>query len=62
MGNVNWWLMSIIGPLILLVLLIWLAFWAWRRRGPRDNARAERATHDLYEEEETRRREGTDDL
>lgn len=57
-----WTLMDIIGPLILLGLLLWLALWAWRRRTPRDDAHAERATHDLYEEEERRRREGTDDL
>ena len=57
-----WWLMDIVGPAILLVLLAWLAFWAWRKRTPGDDARAEQATHRLYEEEETRRREGTDDL
>ena len=57
-----WWVMDIIGPLILLILLVWLAFWAWRSRSPNDTRRAEKGTKRLYEEEETRRREGTDDL
>ncbi len=56
------WLMNIVGPVILLGLLLWLAFWTWRKRKPRDDARAERATHELYDEEERRRREGTDGL
>lgn len=62
MDETLWTLMDIVGPIILLVLLLWLAIFAWRRRNPRTDARAEHATHDLYEEEERRRREGTDDL
>ena len=55
-------MMSIVGPIILLVLLLWLALTAWRRRNPAEDARAEQATHELYQEEEQRRREGTDGL
>ena len=62
MDYAMWWVMDIVLPVILLILLAWLAFFAWRRRTPREDARAEQATHNLYEEEETRRREGTDDL
>ena len=62
MDETLWWLVDIIGPIILLGLLLWLALVAWRRRRPRDMERTERATHELYEEEERRRREGTDDL
>lgn len=61
MDEAWWWLMDVVGPVILLVLLAWLAFRGWRR-SPGDTERAERGTHRLYEEEETRRREGTDDL
>jgi type VI protein secretion system component VasK len=63
MDETLWWLMSIIGPAILLAVLLWLVLRV-RRRGAetRDDARAERATHELYDEEERRRREGTDDL
>jgi uncharacterized membrane protein len=62
MGDAWWWVMDIVGPLILLVLLVWLAFWAWRRQSPRDTERAERGTERLYDEEERRHRAGTDDL
>jgi hypothetical protein len=59
-------LMEILGPVILLVLLIWLVM---RRRSNRrpdlegtPHDRTEQATDRLYDEEERRRREGTDDL
>ena len=61
MDEAQWTLVDIVGPLILLVLLGWLAFrWGKRRRGSTTDQIAERGTHDLYMEEERRRREGTD--
>ena len=54
-----WWLIDIVGPAILLVALIWLVM---RVRSNRSSAETEAATRNLYEEEEERRREGTDDL
>ncbi len=59
-----WTLMTIIGPAILLVLLIWLAMRSRRRTGRATDttAQTERATDRLYDSEEQRRREGTDDL
>lgn len=60
MDETLWWLMSIIGPLILLVILLWLAVAAWRRRSPRGDIETARATDELYAEEERRRRAGTD--
>ena len=63
MDEAQWTLMDIIGPLILLLILGWLAFsWGRSRAGSADDQRAEKGTHDLYAEEEARRREGTDDL
>ena len=62
MDEVWWWIMDVIGPVILLILLVWLAFFAWRKQSSRDNERAERGTRQVYAEEEQRRREGTDDL
>ena len=62
MGDAWWWLMDVVGPVILLVLLAWLAFRAWGRSGRSADDRAERGTRELYREEEVRRREGTDDL
>ena len=62
MGDTWWWLIDVVGPVVLLVLLAWLAFRAWGRSGRSANDRTERGTRELYREEETRRREGTDDL
>ena len=50
---------EIIGPVILLIVLVWLVM----KRGSTGKAgRTEQATDELYREEENRRREGTDDL
>ena len=59
MSAIPWWLIDIVGPAILLILLIWLVM---RRRSTGKTGRTEQATHELYKEEEQRRREGTDDL
>jgi hypothetical protein len=52
-------IMEIVGPAILLIVLIWLVT---RSRSNRTDERTEEGTRELYAEEETRRREGTDDL
>jgi hypothetical protein len=52
-----WWIIDIIGPAILLIILVWLVM---QRRSTGKTGRTEQATHDLYREEEIRRREGTD--
>jgi hypothetical protein len=52
-------IMEILGPAILLIALIWLVM---RRRSTGKTGRTEQATHELYQDEERRRREGTDDL
>ncbi|MGE5561927.1 MAG: hypothetical protein ACM3ZV_01315 [Bacillota bacterium] len=59
MGHAMWWVMDIVGPAILLIVLIWLVM---RRRSNRTDERTEAGTREVYREEETRRREGTDDL
>jgi hypothetical protein len=62
MDEAQWWIVDILGAAILLGVLLWVVM---RTRGNRDDAtnrRAEKGTHDLYEAEEARRREGTDDL
>lgn len=50
-------IMEILGPAILLIVLIWLVM---RRRSTGTSRQTERATDRLYDEEERRRREGTD--
>jgi membrane protein implicated in regulation of membrane protease activity len=62
MDQANWWIMDIIGPAILLVVLIWLVMRVRSSRESKDNNRAEEGTKDLYRDEESRRREGTDRL
>jgi len=52
-------LMGILGPAILLVLLLWLVL---RRKSTGSTNKTEQATDRLYDNEEQRRREGTDDL
>ena len=59
MDETQFWIISIIGPAILLMVLIWLAM---RRRSTGKTGRTEQATRDLYREEEERRRDGTDEL
>jgi hypothetical protein len=57
-----WWsLMTIVGPIILLVLLIWVVVRSPRRKGEASPEVTERATRQEYAEEEQMRREGTDD-
>ena len=58
MDETLFWIISIIGPAILLVVLVWLVM---RRGSTGKSGRTEQATGQLYREEERRRREGTDD-
>ena len=57
--SAQWWIIDIVLPAILLILLVWLVL---KRRSTGKTGRTEQATRELYREEETRRREGTDDL
>ena len=59
MANAMWWLMDVILPVILLIALVWLVLF---RRSKGTSAETERGTRENYEEEEARRREGTDGL
>ena len=58
-GGFNWSIMTIIGPALLLVALLWLVL---RRNKSRNTEYTEQKTDELYDEEEQRRREGTDEL
>ena len=59
MAQAQFWIISVIGPAILLIVLVWLVM---KRRSTGKTGRTEQATHELYREEEERRREGTDEL
>ena len=54
-------LMEIVGPIVLLVLLIWVVLRSRRRSGEAPESVTQRATRDAYAQEEQMRREGTDD-
>ena len=58
-GGFNWSIMNVVGPILLLVALLWLVL---RRNKSRSTEYTEHKTDDVYEEEERRRREGTDKL
>ena len=62
MGHAEAWIMDIIGPAILLIVLIWLVIRVRSNRNGGSDRRTEAGTREVYREEETRRREGTDDL
>jgi len=57
--GIQWWIIDVVGPAILLIILVWLVM---NRRSNRTTDTTERATRDVYREEGQRRREGTDDL
>ena len=57
MDETQYWIISIIGPAILLIVLVWLVM---RRGASGKTGRTEQATHQVYDDEEQRRREGTD--
>ena len=57
MGEAQYWITTVIGPAILLIVLVWLAT---RRRSNRTTALTEEATRDGYARGDKRRREGTD--
>ena len=59
MDESMWTIIDIVGPVILLIVLVWLVL---RNRSNRSSDRTESGARDVYAEEEARRREGTDDL
>ena len=54
-GGFNWSIVTIVGPILLALVLIW-AIMRNRKSGP-DPDTTERATHDAYDAEERARRE-----
>ena len=53
-GGFDWTLLTIVGPALLAVVILWAVL---RNRASRaDRARTEAATHRLYEQEEAERR------
>jgi hypothetical protein len=60
LGGINVFMMEVVGVIILGAVILWVVLHT-RSKGKKSSPeRTERATHELYEEEERRRREGTD--
>ena len=55
-GGINWTLLTIVGPALLAVIILWALL--RNRAAPGSNEESEQATHRLYEEEEAERRDG----
>ena len=55
-----WAIMNIVGPLLLAAVLLWALLRNRKKSRPSDVERSERATHDLYDEENAAHR-GEDD-
>lgn len=62
LGGINLFVISVVGVVILGALLAWVVLKTRSKGKQSSNPTTERATRELYEEEEQRRREGTDDL
>ena len=61
-GGINLFVIEVIAVIILGALLVWAVVRTRSKGKETSNPTTERATHELYEEEERRRREGTEDL
>ena len=62
LGGINVFFMEVVGAVILVGLLAWAVMRTRSRGKETSNPTTERATRELYEEEERRRERGTDDL
>jgi hypothetical protein len=60
-GGLNLVTVEVIGAAILLAVILWAVLRTPSKGRETSNPTTERATDELYEEEERRRREGTDD-
>ena len=59
MGAFEWSLLTILGPILLFAVILWATL---KNRKPKagDVERTERATHDLYQEEDAAHRKRSD--
>ena len=62
MGGINWLIMSVVGVVILGAVILWAVLRTRSKGKSSSPERTEQGTRDLYADEESRRREGTDGL
>jgi hypothetical protein len=61
LGGINLFAMEVIGAIILLAIILWAVMRTRSKGKETSNPTTERATRELYEEEERRRKDGIDD-
>jgi lysylphosphatidylglycerol synthetase-like protein (DUF2156 family) len=62
LGGINIFFIEVVGAVILFAVMLW-AVMRTRSKGKESSTeRTERATHELYKEEERRRKDGVDNL
>jgi lysylphosphatidylglycerol synthetase-like protein (DUF2156 family) len=60
LGGINIFFMEVVGAVILFALLVWAVMRTRSKGRESSNPTTERATRELYAEEERRRQDGTD--
>ena len=61
-GGGSWGIITIVGPILLALVLLWALLRNRKRSRPTDIDRTERATRDLYREENAAHRGEDDDV
>ena len=62
LGGGSWGIVTIVGPVLLALVLLWALLRNRKRSRPSDVDRTERATRDLYREENAAHRGEDDDV
>ena len=57
LGGSSWSLLTVVGPILLAVALLWALLRNRKKNSPADIERTERATHDLYDAEQAAHRD-----
>ena len=61
-GGLNLVAVEVVGVIVLLAVMLWVVMRTRSKGKSTSNETTERATHDLYQEEEQRRKDGADGL
>jgi mannose/fructose/N-acetylgalactosamine-specific phosphotransferase system component IIC len=62
LGGINWLIIDVVAVAILGLVIAWVVMRTRSKGRSTSNETTERATHDLYQEEERRRKDGVDGL
>ena len=62
LGGINWLIIDVVAVIILGLVIAWVVMRTRSKGRSTSNEITERATHELYEDEERRRRDGVDGL